>query len=173
MSSSVSAGSHGSRTPTSPNVVAVAVAVHPPISLPLDLDLGPSRVTPVGVPVSPISPATPSGFSVSRQSYLPPPVDGAPPSPAPSTFPQDPLASAQGPPSTILSDLWPAIDQLNTSLNNLRAMHSTLLEDSRRSGAQQDGLSDFERYQLRTIGREPSDVGTLGLVRRGGHAGAG
>ena len=63
---------------------------------------------------------------------------------------------------SILADLYPAIDQLDVSLNNLRAMHSMLLDEARQSRASQPaGLSDFDQYRLGVAGRQSSEAGTL------------
>lgn len=93
-------------------------------------------------------------------------MPGPPPSPdksRPSTSKRSSSISRQAimAPS-ILADLYPAIDQLDISLNNLRAMHSTLLDEARRSRVSQPaGLSDFEQYRLSVVGRQSSEAGTL------------
>lgn len=113
-------------------------------------------------PLSPPDP--PPSPAASRLGHISFPVTAPPPSPAPSKHAKRASrAPAYSTSPSVLADLCPAIDQLDSSLNALRAMHSSLLDEARRAAAADTppALSDFDRYRLSTVDREASEAGTV------------
>jgi hypothetical protein len=147
----------------------LAVAVHPPPISPVGTPPGSSALSGYpGLPPSssPFDPTTPTASGFSRHSHISLPIPGPPPSPdvsRPSTSKRSTSISHHSVAApSILADLYPAIDQLDISLNNLRAMHSSLLDEARRNRASQPtGLSDFDQYRLGVAGRQSSEAATL------------